>query len=347
MRASRVGVVHSSAHDGVASPVRECLGAIGVDARALVLGEVWRRLDDLEEIVVVGPMFSLDELSKSLPHDVASWPPFAVWFTEQIPSTKAIRSARRLKAFLRSEGSGQRRLALPQKFDSLIPESIREAFDGGHRFRLCNWLAMLHENSRLAILATLTPRRAERFAKELEIPAAYLPYGYHKSFGSPLGLSRDLDVVFLGSLRDRRRARIVTNLQGELTKRGISLHIHDGDRYGPMVFGNARSELLNRTKIMLSVMRRPWDDLVFRVLLGAPNGAMIVSELVEDDQPFEPGVHIETTPVAQLADLIGIFLSSESNRVERAEAARHKVMQELRLELMCERFMSSTALPAE
>jgi hypothetical protein len=102
------------------------------------------------------------------------------------------------------------------------------------------------------------------------VPSAVVPFGYHPSFGEPLGLERDIDVVFLGSLRDRRRSRIVGSLQAELKRRNIGLLIKDGSRERGYAYGDERTRLLNRSRIMLSIMRQPWDDLLFRVCWQLP-----------------------------------------------------------------------------
>ena len=340
-RATRVGVVFATQHDGIAEPVHSTLRALGMFSKKLVLGEPWGSLDDIDEIVVAGPMFPLEALFHQLPSTVDDWPPIAVWLTEQTPSpthpfrgwllTTASKLALRLG---RARGSTT---------GDIVPLRGSGVWWGrGQRYRLCGCLSWLHGRSKLSMLAVLTPSHAEYFARRVGIPASYVPYGYHNSFGRPLDRDRDIDVVFLGSLRDRRRSRIVSGLASDLALRGVSLRIHDGGRHGPLVFGEDRTELLNRSRIMLSIMRQPWDDTVFRMLLAAPNGAMVVSEPTLDKEPFESGVHFESAELHDLADSIGAWLADERVLKERTEAARHKVMNELRIESMCERFMSGS-----
>jgi hypothetical protein len=116
--------------------------------------------------------------------------------------------------------------------------------------------AWLHSKGFLRLLAVLTPSHRDYFAK-LGVPSKVIPYGYHKSFGRPLGLTRDIDVVFLGSLRDRRRSRIVSDLNQKLNKLGIKFVIKDGSRARGYAFGEERTQLLNRAKISLNIMRQP------------------------------------------------------------------------------------------
>ncbi len=66
----------------------------------------------------------------------------------------------------------------------------------------------------------------------------------------------------------------------------------------PMV--QERTELLNRSKLVLNIMRQPWDDPVFRILLASANGATVLSEPVRDGGPFIAGRHFIAAPLDEI-----------------------------------------------
>ncbi len=154
-------------------------------------------------------------------------------------------------------------------------------------------------------------------------------------------MPRDIDVVFLGSLRDHRRKIILNKLQNELEKRNITLEIHDGScPERKLVFGQERTLLLNRANIMLNIMRQPWDDLVFRTLLAAPNGTMIVSEPVIDTVPFQPGNHFLMAEINRIPDVIQNLLLHPKDKNEIIDQTYDLVINQMPMENMVMRFMS-------
>ena len=82
----------------------------------------------------------------------------------------------------------------------------------------------------------------------------FIPVGYHPAFGEYLRLERDIDVLFLGRINNKRRASILNKLDRELSAEKIKLEIVDKE-----CFGDERTRLLNRTKISLDLPRVPWD----------------------------------------------------------------------------------------
>jgi hypothetical protein len=168
--------------------------------------------------------------------------------------------------------------------------------------------------------------------------------GYHPNFGERLSSqSRDIDVVFLGSTRDKRRKALIAELHEQLARRNIHLVIKDGSRQHGHVFGRERTLLLNRAKIMLSIMRQPWDDPVFRMLLAAPNGAMLLSEnlLPTSMGPFLPGVHLAMTDLSNMADSIEYYLSHDQERQAIADQAYSFVTGELTMTKMAQRLITA------
>jgi hypothetical protein len=163
--------------------------------------------------------------------------------------------------------------------------------------------------------------------------------GSSPSFGRLLGLERDLDLAFVGSTRDRRRRRMLGRIVSELRTIGIETTIRDGSPQHGSVFGEERVRLFNRTKIVLNIMRQPRDDVIFRMLLSAPNGAMLLSEPVFDPGPFVPGVHFVEAGPENLVQSIQYYLSHDKERERIAESARLFVTQDLTMRRMADRLL--------
>ena len=200
----------------------------------------------------------------------------------------------------------------------------------GTRIRLFGQIQQLQAEGRLRLLAVISPHRLQ-FFKRSGIITTCVPIGYDPVFGRPMNLDRDIDVTFLGSTRDRRRRRIVQELQRQVSSLGIRFVIKDGTPENGYVWGEDRAKLLNRTKIMLNIMRQPWDCPTFRIVLAAPNGAMVLSESVRDTGPFVPGKHFATASLASMVDAIQFYLHHEDLRAKIATEAYDFVVNDLKM----------------
>ena len=92
-------------------------------------------------------------------------------------------------------------------------------------------------------------RAYQAYLAEQGIDVHHVPLGYHPSQGRFLDLERDIDVLFLGEYRLRRRKQILRRLRRE----GIEVEVL-GD-LDPQLWGESRTKLLNRAKIMLHIPR--------------------------------------------------------------------------------------------
>lgn len=160
----------------------------------------------------------------------------------------------------------------------------------------------------------------KQFLLERGVTARVAYNGYTPAWGHPLGQKRDIDVLWLGSAGSLRRERLLKALYRELRERGIQMMVVDGKEHPP-VHGTARTTLLNRTKIVLNLLRQPWDSNYLRYLLAMSNGAMVVGEPTYAHAPFQPGSHLVTAPIDQLADQIAFYCRHETERAAIAQQA--------------------------
>jgi hypothetical protein len=177
-------------------------------------------------------------------------------------------------------------------------------------------------------LFTSTVSRSEAFGNA-GIKAFMVPFGYHPVFGEHLSLERDIDVVFLGHLRHNcgQRGEVLKSVFAELERQGYNVKIVTAD-----CFGSERTNMMNRTKILLDVVRMPWELPGVRLLIAASCGAMIVTTgFSGNSSPYAEGKHFVETPASTLIDTLLYYLKNESQRKSIADQAYHLVTHELTL----------------
>jgi hypothetical protein len=164
-------------------------------------------------------------------------------------------------------------------------------------------------------LCVVTARSRQNFLKEKNIPAEFVPLGFHQGMGRLMNLERDIDVLFIGSLDDSRHRRALRFLK----RRGINVEALGSWKPGP-TWGETRTQLINRAKIFLNIQRHQGQYSGYRLLLGMGNGSMVLSEPVHDPFPYEPAVHYVESTIHDMPEAITRYLSDEPSRL--AVAAR-------------------------
>jgi hypothetical protein len=214
-------------------------------------------------------------------------------------------------------------------------------WDCGHRysnFDSKNLFFMMHRarqfnehfnNPWIDRVFTSAPSRKEHI-EQLGIPAEFVPVGWHPMWGQYQNLPRDIDIVFLGNIRKKgdHRARVIQIAQKQLAKKGYSITVVDRDCFGP-----SRTELLNRTKILLDVVRAPWEIPGMRLLIGMSCGALVIScGFTGDAGPYQAGVHFIEAEPETLADTLVHYLVNEDHRRAFADAGRKLVTETVTME---------------
>jgi hypothetical protein len=173
----------------------------------------------------------------------------------------------------------------------------------------------------------MTTRGRQEFLAEQGIPSEWIPLGYQPSDGRPLGLKRDIDVLFLGIMHVPRRRRIIQRLESL----GVRVLVR-GDWHDPSCWGESRTELLNRTKILLNFPRTEGEMSGVRFILGICNQALVVSEPVYRPDPYIPGQHFVSAPLDQIPDVVEQYLQDEPARAAITAAAYEHLLANVRLE---------------
>ena len=327
---------------GLITPIVEGFTDNGCDVQVLYRHSEWE-LRTCDFLVTYGPMQSMAwavvRLSQS-----TRLPPLVVWFTEQVPSPRpnlAIYLAARAR-YLCEEFAHRHAMAtwmLEKIGFSVLPRKAG-------RLRILGEMLTLESRRLLKLICVFTDTNS-LFLRHYGLPVAVVPMGYHPQFGERLGdLERDVDVVFLGSTRDKRRRDIIFELDKKLRAKGLSFVVKDGSPERGCVFGKERTLLLNRSKIALNIMRQPWDDPVFRLLLAAPTGAMLLSEklLATSTGPFQPGKHFAMSELRTIVEAIEYYLSNDDERRQIAREAFEFVTNELTMRNMTRRILVALGL---
>lgn len=323
----KVGVVYWEAGDGMIAAITAALATW--DCQPIELKYDAPLPEDLDLLVLPGPGGSLVPIASQLARRAAGHRPRTLlWQYEQLPSPAVP------TWLLKAAGLGRsalERLAWREEQDGVWHQRpwARWVVRGGVRFRYYGDILWLRRIAVLSVLATSSKWMA-RYLHEHGIDAKVASWGTAPDWGRDLGLDRDIPVLWLGKPGSRRRAELVTRVRSELKRRGVEMYVVDGVER-PYVFGEERTILLNRTKVVLNILRSPWDDNACRYFFSAPNKALVVTEPTLPHTPFEPGVHIVEAPISALTDTICYYLAHEDERREITERAYDLVTQELTL----------------
>jgi hypothetical protein len=165
------------------------------------------------------------------------------------------------------------------------------------------------------LVACSTPTRVA-FLRQCGIPARFVPIGFHAAWGELSGRERDIDVLFVGTCHSPGRRSLVPSVLRQLRDWGYKTCEAD-------VFpcGRQRTELLQRARVVLNVLRFPWEFPGPRLFASAACGALCVSNEAVQNEPFQPGMHFMRAPRTRMAESISWYLTNEEERRRRAVRA--------------------------
>lgn len=176
------------------------------------------------------------------------------------------------------------------------------------------------------VLIVSTPSRKE-FLAEKGITAHWVPFGYDATYGRDLQLTRDIDVLFLGTSDDARHRQAVRYLK----RRGVNV-VAKGSWTDPTCWGEERTKLINRTKIFLGLQRRPGKLSGIRMLLGMANKALVIAEPIYNSAPYVSGKHYISATLETMPEVIDHYLRDDSERKRIIDEAYRFVTEEVTLE---------------
>jgi Glycosyl transferases group 1 len=285
--------------------------------------------DNTEIVFLQGPYGPLSPLIQQLSnHPPQRRPVFVYWFQQSLD----FRRPEWLRMFLAKRFSelshNRKNLDIdPKSFGSVPTKSMRSR---GTRLGYLGDLLWLKQNNLLDVLALSSTIYAD-YLHSLGIDSVIVPRGYHPSYGKQLNLKRDIPLVWMGKMRTRRRRKILINLFSEMKKHGKEMKIFDGVN-NPFIFGETRTEILNRTWFVANVFfSGPTDELSIRFFISGANGAVIITEPGLNKYPFIPGTHLVEAPVSEMTDKILYYLDHPHEWQEISHNMRSLIQNELTL----------------
>jgi hypothetical protein len=331
----RVGIVYWRADDGIAPLIAQIVEGLGHEAVGLSHQD--RLPKELDMLLAYGPLGSLVPLANQLRALPPSQrPAFGLWMTEQLSNPALPEWMHHPLSGLRSN---MERLAFRETEPGIWRPAPSLSWLGNKANRL-RYYGDLHWMCRENILSVLavgskwiaTFLRARGFSPIV----AYI--GSHPDWWAPMSVDRDIPVLWLGKMATTRRRRRLARVRSELRSRGVDMLVVDGEE-NPYVFGEERTVLLNRTKIVLNILREKWDNHSLRFFLAAPNRALVVTEPTLDHTPFTPGVHCVAAPTEQMADTICHYLSHADGRNRIVEQAYQLATEDLTMKKSVEQIL--------
>ena len=305
-----VAVISPSPDDEIAARHVSRLKSHG--ARVMLSGYLEALPGSPDTIFVFGPFGTLAPLIQQLREiDPGSRPAFVLLQGEQLPNPDwpewllnrlgDLRSALEMRAYQQQEDKSW---VVRPGWKWIERRALRLRYYGD-----------LRRLRRMGLLNGLMvwSRWTAAYLNDRGFPCLPLPPQLNPGWGADQKLVRDIPVLWLGKVGSARRARHLQRVRSELKQRGIELLVVDG-RENPYVFGDARTRLLNRTQIVLNLLREKWDNNSLRYLLATQNGALVIGEPTLPHTAFQPGVHWVAAPIAELAETIAYYLQNEHQR---------------------------------
>lgn len=324
----RVGVVHwhiDQKGDSITSLLSSTFRDLGCETVDFLHSARLPR--GLDAVFVCGPFGSLVPLANQL----LAYPPyrrptFILWLTEQLPNPAIPEWVQYLGGIIRSRVE---RLAFHQESHGIwqINPRWRWLTVKACRFRYYGDLYWLKRQGMLSVLVTGSRLTAD-YLSSTGFDPIVTTIGAHPTWEADLSLERNIPVLWLGKIGTNRRRRLLTRIRAELRERDVEVMMIDGVEH-PYVFGEERTVLLNRTKIVLNVLREKWDNNALRYFIAAPNRALIVTEPTLPHTPFLPGVHLVESPIDLMADTICYYLSHNEKRQQIVDQAYQLVTTQL------------------
>lgn len=279
-------------------------------------------------LLIQGPYGSVRPLAKRLLQDPSRRRQLVVvyWFQQNLAVGLPPIIDRFAPAVIHGIASRPARGGVSGMWRRLIPARLRHP---GGRVENLGSLRWLHRHGLVDVQACSSTVFRDRLARE-GIEAIVVPRGYHPRYGERRRVERDIAAVWLGKMRSRRRRRIVYGLRDRLSELGLEMRIHDGEDR-PFIYGEARTALLNRAKIVVNVHVRPTDEISIRHYVAMANGAVVLSEPNCNSYPFRAGTHYLESEPGRFADVILDIESYPRRREEIAARAEALITEELSL----------------
>lgn len=208
----------------------------------------------------------------------------------------------------------------------------------GHKFRYVGMYEYAINQGLMGLLLEYSQVYANYY-RAMGLPVRYAQWGLIDEAreespsievnGAEEDVERDIDVLWIGTRRTRRRSQLLDQVIGQLNQLGRRTVVIDGVNHPP-VYGSERAQLLRRAKIMLNLLPT-WCDsaLAYRWPLAAASRSLLVTEESLPHAPeYRAGEHYVAAPIPSLVETICYYLDHPKERAEITENAYQAAMNE-------------------
>lgn len=150
--------------------------------------------------------------------------------------------------------------------------------------------------------------------KKMDCTTSVLLNGFDSKLHRKLDLEKDIDVLFVGGITDRRKK--------ELNKLRSKVDITICEN----VFGKEFVNLINRAKIVINIHAAKHLDTETRVFEVLGCGTFLLSERLSDENPFAAGVHYVEAELSFFPEAIEYYLCNEEERESIALAGHMEAL---------------------
>jgi hypothetical protein len=325
-----VAIVKWSSNDGIAEAIRDELVAQNYQTLYFRFDEpIPSNADVVLTFAPYGEFLQIPRQLARLPR--AQRPTFVHWSTENPPNPRLPWVLNRTLALGRSRLEQN-----PLLFSALHNRMIRYRIMGDYLYA--------HAQGVLDVFVESSMVFADWYNSH-EVPTMFAPWGSVKKWYADLGLERDIDVLWMGQRRTPRRSNLIEQIRSALNAEGYRMYVADGAER-PFLYGKQRTELLNRTKITLSLLAAaPYDNIFhYRFRLAAPNRSLLLTEQELPHCPvYQEGIHYVEAHADALIETILHYLKDVNARTQITEQAYILATEQMTLAHSVESIMAAVA----
>jgi hypothetical protein len=221
----------------------------------------------------------------------------------------------------------------------LIPAAPPRVRDLRGALESWGWIRRAWNEGWLDALYMSTGQRVH-FLEARGVPSSFAPLGCAPGLGEDRGPgSRDIDVIFLGGLkRAGRRAERWEPLRRKLEEAGLRVTQVLRDCYG-----EERTALLNRARVLVHLHKLPWDTPWMRWVLATSCGVLVVSEPLGDPDPLRPGVDYVEAPASEMAAAIQARLADRSGSARMVASCEERLRDRMSMDASLRRVLGAAS----
>ena len=301
------------------------LGSHGFSPHCFVDGDP--KILDCNIVLLIGAVSSMRQTVRQLERHAKPKPKVAIWLFEPLPPPDMPIAHIKLAARLSPIHTGKRWMKpimhlLSRPLDAVLGQQYVGEFSVSMLRFLIDNFALIERGQRKGWLNHIVTSTEQKrvYLAEHEITAQFLPIGQQPVFGEHQGLKRDIDVLFIGSLKNTHRQEQLKAMMSRLSRMGLTTYVPNEP-----IWGQARTQLVNRAKILLHIHNLKWDTPWMRWYLASANGAVVATSPLSVEYPLRPDIDYLSADADSLPDEIYALAIDENRRKKMVKSLQDRI----------------------